>query len=214
MSTDLAQNLLFFIPVILSLTVHEWAHAASARALGDDTAEREGRLTMNPVVHMDPLGTLLLPLVQLIAGGMVYFAWAKPVPFNPARFRRDVSMSTGTVIVSAAGPIANVVLAVAAAVAIGLLGPSIQPGLLALLGSMLVLNVVLAIFNLLPIPPLDGSKVLHGLLPRRGALVYERIFPYAPVLLLAFLIFGRGLLHGPVSAVQQVLFSITRAISG
>src|SRR5688572_26569558 len=96
---------MMLIPLVLSLTVHEWAHAMSAYRLGDDTAAREGRLTLNPIVHIDPLGTLLLPLMG------VPFGWAKPVPVVPTRFRRDVNMSTGMMITAAAGPFSNLVLA-------------------------------------------------------------------------------------------------------
>lgn len=208
--------MLWFIPVMLSLSVHEWAHAASAYKLGDDTAARLGRMTLNPVSHIDPLGTLLVPAIQVISMQGVYFAWAKPVPVNPARFSRGVSMSTGNVIVSAAGPASNLVLALLAAIFLGLSyrfgwgGEAIH----GLLQMMFVLNIVLAIFNLLPVPPLDGSKVLHGLLPREAAHAYERIFPYAPFLLLAVILFGRPWIGLAVGTVQGWMSSIIFAIAG
>jgi Zn-dependent protease len=112
---DLLAGVKILIPLILSLTVHEFAHAWSAYRLGDDTASRMGRLTLNPLAHIDPIGTVLLPLLG------IPFGWARPVPINPARFRRSMRMSTGMMITAAAGPLANVILAVACTVAYGLL---------------------------------------------------------------------------------------------
>ena len=106
---------MILIPLLLSLTVHEWAHAWSAYRLGDDTASMQGRLTLNPIAHIDPVGTLVLPLLG------IPFGWAKPVPVNPTRFRRGVNMSTGMIITAAAGPLSNVVLALLSAVAFGLI---------------------------------------------------------------------------------------------
>ena len=208
--------ILWFVPVMLSLSVHEWAHAASAYRLGDDTAARMGRMTLNPISHIDPVGTLLLPALQVLGTGTVLFAWAKPVPIDPTRFSRRISMSKGTVLVSAAGPASNLALALLAAV---LLGLALRLGwggeaVASLLGSLFVLNVGLAVFNLLPVPPLDGSKVLHGLLPARAASAYERIFPYAPFLLLAVLFFGRDLIRWPAAVVYGWMSAITRAIAG
>jgi Zn-dependent protease len=217
MSAETVQHLLLFIPTILSLTVHEWAHAMSARALGDDTAERMGRLTLNPVSHVDPLGTLLLPLLQILTTGFVTFAWAKPVPYNPVRFRRSISMSTGSVIVAAAGPLSNLVLALGCAVGLGLsargTGLDLDQGLPFFLLASMLINVGLAVFNLLPIPPLDGSKVLHGLLPRQLGLAYERLVPYGPLLLLAFFVAGQRVMGPPVRALQQMLYHLTAAIA-
>jgi Zn-dependent protease len=201
---------------MLSLSVHEWAHAASAYKLGDDTAARLGRMTLNPLSHVDPLGTLLLPALQVLSTGTVLFAWAKPVPVNPARFSRRISMSKGTVLVSAAGPVSNLALALVAAISLGLIfrfgwgGDAVTH----FLGSMFLLNVGLAVFNLLPVPPLDGSKVLHGLLPAPAAEAYERIFPYAPILLLAVLFLGRDLIRWPVQLIYGWMAAVTNVIAG
>src|SRR5262249_55535076 len=103
-----AERFVFWVPLVLSLTVHEWAHAASAKLLGDDTAERLGRLSLNPLHHLDPVGTVILPLLG------IPFGWAKPVPINPVRFRSDVGMARGLMLTAAAGPASNLILAVIA----------------------------------------------------------------------------------------------------
>lgn len=214
---QLLPNAVFwFIPVLLSLTVHEWAHAATASALGDDTAARLGRMTLNPIPHIDMLGTVILPLLQLVSTGMVMFAWAKPVPVNPMNFNRKISMRRGNVLVSAAGPASNLLIALVVAIALGIMirfEIASEPAFF-LLQALFGLNIALAVFNLLPIPPLDGSHVLRGLLPTRSALVYERIFPYAPILLLGVLFFGRGLIRWPMGVIQGWMSSVIALIAG
>jgi len=213
---DLQNLVLWFIPVLLSLTVHEWAHAASANALGDDTAARLGRLTLNPIPHIDPVGTVLLPVLQVITSGSVWFAWARPVPVTPTRLTRRLPVAKGMMLVSAAGPASNLAMALGAAIGLGV---AVRAGLgneaiYAFLQSMLGLNLALAIFNLIPLPPLDGSKVLLGILPRRSALVYERIFPYAPVLLIGIFVFGGRLIRWPMGVIGSWLVELSAAIAG
>lgn len=158
---------LFLVPLWLSLTVHEWAHAAAADACGDDTARLLGRKSLDPFVHVDPVGTFLLPLLG------VPFGWANPVPINPNRFRR-VSMAAGLWLTAAAGPASNVALALAAALGYRALAAAHAlsvPGVEWLLTTLVPLNLALAAFNLLPIPPLDGSRVVDAWIPygwRRG----------------------------------------------
>lgn len=193
--------------MILSLTFHEFAHAWMARVLGDDTADREGRLSLNPAVHIDPVGTLLLPVMMLVfsgGSGGGFFGWAKPVPYNPTRFKRSVSMRTGTVLVAAAGPMSNIVLASIVTLVMGLLirfgfiGEA-SGALFKLGGSMIAVNVGLAIFNLIPLPPLDGSKVLSGLLPIDLARSYESLTERAGMFpLLAIVIFGGAIMVVPM----------------
>lgn len=179
---DLATLPYVAVALLAAVTVHEYAHAYVADRLGDPTARNQGRLTLNPLAHLDLVGTLLILLVG--------FGWAKPVPITPTNFsnwRRD------TVIVAAAGPLANVTLLFALGVPfkLGLLqGYGIGAGpISAVLLTMMQINAMLAIFNLIPIPPLDGSKILLGLLPPEQAVTYARVQMYGPFLLLLFLMF-------------------------
>jgi Zn-dependent protease len=210
---DFVQNLMFLIPMILSLTVHEWAHAFSAWKLGDDTALREGRLTLNPLVHIDPIGTLLLPLLG------VPFGWAKPVPVNPARFRRDVNMSTGMAITAFAGPLSNLVLAILCAVGLGVMlrtegrGAGASP-FFALFLYGLQLNVALALFNLLPIYPLDGSRVMERVIPYRLRDQWETFKRISPFLMLGLLVVGGRVLAGPQAFVTGLLLELVSTIVG
>ena len=168
---DIGQSLIILSVLLFSLTVHEMAHAVTADWYGDPTARRLGRISLNPAVHVDPIGTVLLPVLGLLAGGFV-FGWAKPVPVNPANlqhYRRDF------LVIAAAGPASNILMAIGASMLLGVvpggLGASDGlPGAMATIGfAMLQLNLLLAVFNMLPIPPLDGGNVLAGMLPESAA---------------------------------------------
>jgi Zn-dependent protease len=186
--TWLLEGIAYLIPWVLSLSVHEWAHAYSAYKLGDDTAERMGRMTLNPLVHIDPIGTILLPLMQ------APLAWAKPVPVNPTRFDRRVHMRTGMMLTAAAGPASNVVLALLCAILLGLgmrFAPEAyvaHPAVERLLLISLQLNLALAIFNMLPIVPLDGSRVADWLVPLRMRPAWEKFSQYGPLVLIALVL--------------------------
>ena len=207
---------LMWLPIsIFSLSFHEFAHAWSAWKLGDDTASREGRLTLNPMAHIDLLGTILLPLFSPIP-----FGWAKPVPVNPARFRRDVTMGRGMAITASAGPLANVLLATVAAALLGL-GLRFAPELLErgtpghfFLHAMLRMNVGLALFNLLPVPPLDGSRIVAWLLPYRLQQQWHQLEQFAPFLLIGVFMFGGRIVSGPIYAVTDLLLDLARALAG
>lgn len=208
---DFQRGLMLLIPLVLSLSVHEFAHAWSAWKLGDDTAARMGRLTLNPIAHIDPIGTLLLPLLQ------VPFGWARPVPVNPARFRRGVSMNLGMAITAAAGPLSNILLAVLATVAYAVLwwnarGAVRGTGLAELLEIMIGMNVNLAIFNLIPVPPLDGSRIVDGFLPHRLRPQWERVAAFSPFLLLGVIFFAGRIISGPSSFVGGLLTSLFYAL--
>jgi Zn-dependent protease len=207
---QIAERVLNLIVLLLSLTFHEFFHAFSAWKLGDDTAARMGRLTLNPVPHIDPIGTLLLPLLNAPIG------WAKPVPINPAKFNRKIGMSRGDIIVSAAGPLSNLLLGLVAAIVLGLLFrfvPEVQDsGVTAFLQRLMIVNAGLAVFNLLPIPPLDGGHVAENLMPYRFRAGWEQFARVAPFVLIAVILFGRSLITPPVLFVFDLLWRVTAAI--
>tara|TARA_Y100000758_G_scaffold152351_1_gene108142 strand:- start:1675 stop:2310 length:636 start_codon:yes stop_codon:yes gene_type:complete len=190
---DIGQSLIILAVLLFSLTVHEMAHALTADWYGDPTARRLGRISLNPAVHVDPVGTIMLPLLGLLAGGFV-FGWAKPVPVNPANLknhRRDF------LVIAAAGPASNILMAIVASQLLGLvpggLGASEGvPGVLATFGfAMVQLNLLLAVFNMLPVPPLDGGNVLAGVLPEAIAASYDRLVrPYGFVILIVLMATG------------------------
>jgi Zn-dependent protease len=176
------------IPVIIAITFHEASHGFVAHLLGDDTAWRLGRVTFNPFKHVDPFGTILLPGLLLLLRSPFVFGYAKPVPVN---FRALRSPRRDMVLVAAAGPVMNIALAVAAALAFHLVG--YLPGTSAHwaaenLKNALIINVVLAVFNLFPLPPLDGGRILVGILPKPVAAPVARLEPYGLLILIGLFI--------------------------
>jgi Zn-dependent protease len=211
---DPAGAVLNLIVLLLSLTFHEFFHAWSAWHLGDDTAARMGRLTLNPVPHIDLFGTILLPLMNAPIG------WAKPVPVNPSRFNRKVGMAKGEIIVSSAGPLSNLLLGLVAAILLGLLlrfaPDAVGRGSAAfeLLKRFMIVNAGLALFNLLPIPPLDGGHVAESLMPYGWRDAWEKFARISPFLLIFVILFGGRFLSGPIYFVFGLLASVTNGIAG
>jgi Zn-dependent protease len=207
-SFDLIRVVFILIPMILALTVHEFAHAFVANKLGDQTAKYLGRMTLNPLSHIDPIGTLLIPAIGMLANAP-FFGWAKPVPFNPLQFNRGIRMKTGILLTAIAGPISNLLFAFVLAIILGQIGPAalrdillgskgLQVALVRLAGWTLLINVGLFVFNLIPIPPLDGNKVLAGFLPDRFYPALDAFNRYSFVLFILLLVVGGRFLSFPV----------------
>jgi Zn-dependent protease len=175
------------IPALIAITFHEASHGYVAHVLGDDTAWRLGRVSFNPLVHIDPFGTVVLPVMLLLLRAPFLFGYAKPVPVN---FRARRYPRVGTILVAAAGPGMNLLLATIAALAFHIVGYVPAAGaqwMAANLRNALILNVILAIFNLLPIPPLDGGRILVGVLPGTLARLLSRFEPYGLLILIGLL---------------------------
>ena len=211
---------IWVLPVLLAITMHEAAHGWAAWKLGDDTAKQLGRVTFNPLAHIDPFGTIILPAVLITVGGFL-FGWAKPVPVNFGRLgrpRRDM------VLVAAAGPAVNIILAVTSAIAlhaVQFMGPDVGEWAARNLINSININLILAIFNMLPLPPLDGGRVAVGVLPYRLALPFSKLERYGLFILIGLIFilpmlgreFGydleifRWLIGVPLEFLRGVLFN-------
>lgn len=207
---DIVTMLLSLPAIILALSVHEYAHARAADRLGDPTPRLSGRLTLEPWAHLDPVGTLMLILFR--------FGWAKPVPINPRNF---ADPRRGVLITSLAGPLSNIVVSAAAALLLSfhvetwpLVGRI--PYLYQMVFYVFLLNLFFAVFNLIPVPPLDGSKILMALLPGRQAYAYSRIEPYGPLILMLLLFTGVAgpIIGGLARALGSVILLVTNSLAG
>ncbi len=182
-------NATFYILVLLmSVVVHEVAHGFAAEKLGDPTARNLGRLTLNPLKHLDPIGSVLIPILLVISNAGFVFGWAKPVPYNPNNLR---DKKRGTIIVAFAGVFANIILALGFSLIIQILSfyNIGNESLMGIFSIIVLINIVLAVFNLIPIPPLDGSKILFALLPPRFRYIEIFLEQYALIVLIFFIVF-------------------------
>ncbi len=192
----------FAVALVVGITVHEFSHAWSAAQLGDYTARQQGRLTLNPAAHLDPLGTILI----FVAG----FGWGKPTPVSPANIR--IGARPGMAVVALAGPVSNLIVAALAALPVRLVDTLSDGGIDAQFLQALVLwNVVLAVFNLLPVAPLDGFKVALGVLPRALAIPFERTERFGIIILLLVVLADSFLNTGILS---RIMFPAIRTIAG
>jgi Zn-dependent protease len=210
---DLPTFLTRIITLVIAYTIHEFSHAWVAYKYGDDTAARAGRLTLNPLVHLDVIGSLML-----LVGG---FGWAKPVPVNPYTLQRK--STSANMFVSLAGPVSNMLLAILAAIPFRLSLVAYAPGSSAILPSasdflldFIVINISLVLFNLIPIAPLDGEKVLYSLVPSSGARFMDTIRPYGPIILLGLILLGNfggvdilsAIMRPPLTALFRLLLGV------
>jgi Zn-dependent protease len=180
------QELIYIIIVLVSVVLHEVAHGYAAESQGDPTARLAGRLTLNPVPHFDLLGSIIIPLLTVISG-VGFIGWARPVPYTPANLR---NLKKGTIIVASAGIFANLLLAVIFSILIRVV--VLPDSALVVFSAIVLVNLFLALFNLIPIPPLDGSKILFAILPQRYFKYVEMLERYAILLIILFIVFGWG----------------------
>lgn len=196
-------DILAIIVLIFSAVLHEIAHGLAARALGDKTAEYAGRLTLNPLAHIDLYGSILLPLLLWMgSGGRFFFAYAKPVPFNPYNLR---DQKWGPALVGLAGPGTNILIAILVAMAARFFSAGMASGMVEFLVTVVIINVSLTIFNLLPLPPLDGSRVLYALLPARYDNLKYQMERYGMFIVIIFVLFFAQLLYPAINWVLRLL---------
>lgn len=212
------EQLLLFLPVLLfSVVLHEYAHGWQALREGDDTAYMLGRLTLNPIPHIDPIGSIAIPLLLALVNSPFLIGWAKPVPVNPRKYRQykagDIRVSLAGIVVNLGLALISTLLLVLVVNAIDWL-PALAPSL-TVIGSMLqfgiLINLVLAFFNLIPIPPLDGSHVLYHLLPPKLGMQYRELGRYGMLILMMLLLVGRpifGLLMAPAWVLYNLAMNV------
>lgn len=207
--------------LLLSICVHEFGHAYIADKLGDSLPRRQGRVTLNPIAHADPIGTVAFPLIGLLFTGMPGFGWGRPVQVNPTSFSRRFEMRHGHMFVAAAGPLMNaafgtlIAILHATLIVTGVLGPE-DDAAHRLFSYAVMLNFILAFFNLVPAPPLDGGAVTEGLLPRKYLPAFQKFSVYGPFVLLAVIMIPQlsRIFVVPAMAVTEGLYGLLRSLFG
>lgn len=199
-SLDMTTILILLVVLIVSITIHEAMHAFSSNWLGDDTAKMEGRITLNPIKHIDPLMTVLLPALTLLIFQALFLA-AKPVPFNPSRVKYE---EFGAALVALAGPFINLIMAALGAAIINVFGGALGLDLLKIIGIFVIINVALFVFNMMPLPPLDGSRLLYAIAPAPLQRAMEQLEQFG-ILIIFVLVFS-------VPAFREILAELNSKI--
>ncbi len=203
-------GIFYIVVLIMSIVIHEFAHGYTAYLLGDNTARLSGRLTLNPLKHLDLFGSVLLPLMLVLMNAGFVIGWAKPVPYNPNNLR---DIKKGTFLVAIAGVLANFIIVIIFGLLIRfapfLISPSVAAPFYQITSIIVVLNLVLVIFNLIPIPPLDGSKILFSYLPARFRYIENFLERWGMILLLFFILF----LWAKVSPLIYIVFHFITGIN-
>jgi len=202
---DFIQAVFSIAVLVFSVVAHEVSHGYMAQYLGDPTARLAGRLTMNPIKHIDPVGSLLVPIVTSLMPGGFVFGWAKPVPYNPYNLR---DQKWGDAKVAFAGPVTNIAIAFVFAMLIRFGGEFFTGAMRTIMHLIVFINIILGVFNLVPIPPLDGSKVLLNLLPLRYRYIGDYLERYSLVLILFFAFFLWGYILPVIFAIYQLFVGV------
>lgn len=213
-AADLRQVGIFVICLILAISVHEFSHAFCATKLGDPTPEQQGRLTLNPVAHADPIGTLALPIVLALFSPGIFFGWGRPVETQPRYYTRRISMRGGMALVAFAGPLSNLLLAGLTVLVVWVLSltGALGPAVLSPLVTFFNLNLILFLFNMLPVHPLDGGKILAFLLPSRYQHVDEFLSRYGFMIIIALVVAGGPILSAIFTPVYRLGMWVLEAV--
>ena len=195
-------QVLFIVILIFSIILHEMAHGYMADWLGDPTARLQGRLTLNPIPHIDPVGSLLLPGLMIIMGSPFIFGWAKPVPFNVFNLK---NRKWGPALVAVVGPVTNLLIAIVFAVILNMFGADFSEFLTQFFYSVIITNIALAVFNMVPIPPLDGHHILFALLPDSLQHIKHSLGRSSFAILILFVVFGWRVISPVISWIMDLL---------
>lgn len=209
------EQIITIVALIVSIILHEMAHGYAANALGDPTARLQGRLSPNPLVHIDPLGSVIIPALLLFSNAGILFGWAKPVPYNPYNF---TNQKWGEALVAAAGPATNLLLALIFSIIVRSAGAlELSASFIQISVYIVYINILLAIFNMIPLPPLDGSKILMAILPYRAQMKYRNfaglIEQYGLFAMFAFIFIFLNFFSGPFFVFVSTIVEFATGVS-